>query len=153
MTVDQIVAGSEVSAAGARAIVRGIVDAAAAAGCAVSVAVVDTAGEQVAFERMDGALRFSASLAGAKARTAASFGRATVDMEENMRDRPVFAQSFVQQGGWYLGRGGHPLLVAGRAVGGVGVSGDTAVFEDELARVAADTFTRAAEGSPGRTES
>ncbi|WP_331767116.1 heme-binding protein [Embleya sp. NBC_00896] len=136
-----LVAGHDVGVAGARGIVGGVVDAASAAGRAVSVAVVDGAGVLVAFERMDGALRFSADLAAAKARTAAEFGRATAAMENVMRDRPVFAQSFVQQGSWYLGRGGYPLLVAGRPVGGVGVSGDAAELEDELAEAAAWLFS------------
>ncbi|MYW04095.1 heme-binding protein [Streptomyces sp. SID3343] len=136
----RVVASCDVSAEGARAVVRAVVEAATAAGCAVSVAVVDSAGVLVAFERMDGVLRFSADLAAAKARTSAAFGRPTASMEEVMRERPVFAQSFVQQGGWYLGRGGHPLSVDGRPAGGVGVSGDAAEVEDELARAAAASF-------------
>ncbi|MFF7245324.1 heme-binding protein [Embleya sp. NPDC008237] len=141
-----VVPNHDVAASAARAIVRNVVAAASAAGRAVSVAVVDGAGVPVAFERMDGALRFSADLATAKARTAAAFGRATATMEEQLGDRPVFAQSFVQQGSWYLGRGGHPLLVDGRPVGGVGVSGDAAQYEDELARAAAESFGRDAGG-------
>ncbi|MFI6977120.1 heme-binding protein [Embleya sp. NPDC050154] len=144
--VDWVVAHHDVAASAARAIVRDVVAAASAAGRAVSVAVVDGAGVPVAFERMDGALRFSADLAAAKARTAAAFGRPTAAMEELLGDRPVFAQSFVAQGSWYLGRGGHPLLIDGRPVGGVGVSGDAAEFEDELARAAAESFGRDADG-------
>jgi glc operon protein GlcG len=141
---ERVVASCDVSIDGARAVVRAVVAAATAAGGAVSVAVVDSAGVLVAFERMDGVLRFSADLAAAKARTSAAFGRPTVSMEEVMRDRPVFAQSFVQQGGWYLGRGGYPLLIDGRPAGGVGVSGNTAEVEDELARAAAAAFAEPA---------
>jgi glc operon protein GlcG len=123
---------------GARTIVRQVVDRADGAHRGVSVAVVDSAGVMLAFERMDGALRFSADLALAKARTAAAFGRATAEMEATFHDRPVFAHSFVLQGGWYLGRGGFPLLVDGRSAGGVGVSGDDAEFEERLALDAAE---------------
>jgi uncharacterized protein GlcG (DUF336 family) len=133
-------ASFDLSADGARTIVRQVVDRAGGAHRSVSVAVVDSAGVMVAFERMDGALRFSADLALGKARTAAAFGRATAQMEAAFRDRPVFAQSFVHQGGWYLGRGGFPLLVNGRPAGGVGVSGDDAEFEEGLAFDAAQWF-------------
>jgi glc operon protein GlcG len=143
MADNGVVAAYDVSSGAARAIVAAITAQAAAAGRAVSVSVVDSAGELVAFERMDGALRFSAGLATEKARTSAAFGRPTAAMEELMNGRPAFAASFVNQGGWYLGRGGHPLLADGRPVGGVGVSGDAADFEDELARAAAEEFTAA----------
>lgn len=130
----------EVSASAARAIVAGIVARAAEADRALAVAVVDSAGTLVAFERMDGALRFSADLAVAKARTSAAFGRPTAFMEGLMTDRQAFASSMAQLGDWYFGRGGHPLLADGRPVGGIGVSGDAADFEDELARQAAEGF-------------
>ncbi|WP_436775040.1 GlcG/HbpS family heme-binding protein [Yinghuangia sp. YIM S09857] len=134
------VAAYEVSSAAAGAIVADIVAKCAATGTAVSVAVVDSAGTLVAFHRMDGALRFSADLAVAKARTSASFGRTTAFMEGLMTDRPAFSQSFTEIGGWYLGRGGHPLLRDGKPVGGVGVSGDAAEYEDRLAQEAAEAF-------------
>ncbi|MCF2525789.1 GlcG/HbpS family heme-binding protein [Yinghuangia soli] len=135
-----VVVRHEVGSSAARAIVAGIVAKAVASGCAVSVAVVDSAGTLVAFERMDGALRFSADLAVAKARTSAQFGRTTAFMEGLMDERLAFAQSFTNHGGWYLGRGGHPLLRAGHPVGGIGVSGDAADYEDELAREASEAF-------------
>ncbi|WTW98592.1 heme-binding protein [Streptomycetaceae bacterium NBC_01309] len=135
-----VVAAYDVSSDAAGAIVADIVAKCAATGRAVSVAVVDSAGTLVAFHRMDGALRFSADLAVAKARTSASFGRTTAFMEGLMTDRAAFSQSFTEIGGWYLGRGGHPLLLDGRPVGGIGVSGDAADYEDELAREASEAF-------------
>lgn len=140
MAGKDVVEAYDVSSEAARAMVAAVVAKAGESGRAVSVAVVDSAGTLVAFERMDGALRFSASLASEKARTSAAFGRPTAAMEELMTDRPGFAASFVHEGGWYLGRGGHPLLRDGRPVGGIGVSGDSAEHEDHWAREVAEAF-------------
>jgi uncharacterized protein GlcG (DUF336 family) len=135
---------------GARLVVAYVTDAARAEGRGVTVAVVDTAGVLVAFERMDGAPRFSAGLAPEKARTAMTFGRPTSAMEEQFADRPAFASSFVHQGGWYLGRGGFPIVVDGAVVGGVGVSGDEAEREEGLARSAAASLNPGAAPDPAR---
>jgi uncharacterized protein GlcG (DUF336 family) len=150
------VARSDLALHGARRLVASVTDAARVAGRSVSVAVVDTAGVLVAFERMDGAPRFSADLATSKARTAMTFGRPTSAMEATFADRPAFASSFVLQGDWYLGRGGFPVVLDGVVVGGVGVSGDDAEREEDLARSAAESLSGGAgpgsghEGSPSR---
>jgi uncharacterized protein GlcG (DUF336 family) len=100
----------------------------------LSIAVVDPQGTLLAFARMDGAPAFSARLAIAKAMTAATFGRPTADMESLIADRPGFAAGFLAQGNWFIARGGAPIVVERETVGAVGVSGNTAEVEDELAR-------------------
>jgi uncharacterized protein GlcG (DUF336 family) len=102
----------------------------------VSVAVVDEVGALLWFQRMDGAPRYSADFAVAKARTAATFGAATSSLEELYASRPAFAQSFIAQGGYFLGRGGIPVLRDGRVLGAVGVSGADAHGEEQLAQAA-----------------
>ena len=120
----------------------------APAAVAVSIAVVDDAGALVAFQRMTGAPRFSADFAIAKARTAAAFGADTSRLEELYADRPVFAHSFVAKGGYFLGRGGVPVLVEGEVVGAIGVSGADAHGEEDIAHAAATrASTLAGEGS------
>lgn len=121
----------------ANEVVAAVVAAARDSGRSVSVAVVDDAGALVAFQRMDGAPRFSADFAVAKARTASAFRTETAALEALYADRPVFALSFVAQGGFFLGRGGVPIEHDGIVVGAVGVSGSDAHGEEELARVAA----------------
>lgn len=98
------------------------------------MAVVDHAGELLAFERTDGAPAFSARFAISKAVTAAAFGRATGDMEELFEGRHAFAVGFLPQGPWFVARGGAPVLVDGECVGAVGISGNSAEHEDALAR-------------------
>jgi uncharacterized protein GlcG (DUF336 family) len=124
----------------ARRLVQLVVAGARAEQVGLTVAVVDGTGTLLAFERMDSAPRFSAQLAVAKARTAATFGNATSRLESTFRDRAVFANSFANQGDWYFGRGGYPILVDGALVGGIGVSGETAEREEELARRAAESL-------------
>jgi glc operon protein GlcG len=117
-------------------VVRSVVGAAESS-VAISIAVVDDAVALVTFQRMTGAPRFSADFAIAKARTAAAFGAETSRLEELYADRPVFAHSFVAQGGYFLGRGGVPILAEGLVIGAVGVSGADAHGEEDIARAAA----------------
>jgi glc operon protein GlcG len=118
-------------------VIQSVLASEAEGGRVVSIAVVDDAGALVAFHRMAGAPRFSADFAIAKARTAAAFGTETSRLEELYADRPVFAHSFVAQGGYFLGRGGVPIVVEGEVLGAVGVSGADAGGEEEVAREAA----------------
>jgi uncharacterized protein GlcG (DUF336 family) len=118
-------------------VIRTVVEAEGSAGPPVSIAVVDDAGALVAFQRMTGAPRFSADFAIGKARTAAAFGAETSRLEELYADRPVFAHSFVAQGGYFLGRGGVPVIAAGSVIGAVGVSGGDSHGEEDIARAAA----------------
>jgi glc operon protein GlcG len=127
----------EIAADVVRSVVDPPVGAEGPAAPAVSIAVVDDAGALVAFQRMTGAPRFSADFAIAKARTAAAFGTETSKLEDLYADRPVFAHSFVAQGGYFLGRGGVPIVVDGSVVGAIGVSGADAHGEEDIARRAA----------------
>jgi glc operon protein GlcG len=130
-------------------VIRGVVDAAGSTRSAISIAVVDDAGALVAFQRMTGVPRFSADFAIAKARTAAAFATETSRLEELYADRPVFAHSFVAQGGYFLGRGGVPIVVNGAVVGAIGVSGADAHGEEDMARSAATRAAALAEGRLG----
>jgi uncharacterized protein GlcG (DUF336 family) len=96
--------------------------------------VVDATGELLAFERTDGAPAFSVRFAISKAVTAAAFGRPTGDMEPMFEGRPAFAAGFLPQGPWFVARGGAPILVDGECVGAIGISGNSAEHEDDLAR-------------------
>ena len=96
----------------------------------LNVAVVDSGGNLVAFQRMDGAQLASIQIAEHKARAAATFRRETKAME-----------SAIQQNGYnYLltldgviaSRGGIPLVEGGKLVGAIGCSGGTG-SQDEIA--------------------
>ena len=87
-----VVARFDISHHAARRLVDDVIAGATAAEAAVTVAVVDNSGVLVAFERMDGAPRFSAQIAIAKAHTAATFGNATSSMEAHVPRPPRVRQ-------------------------------------------------------------
>ncbi|MBD5633422.1 MAG: heme-binding protein [Candidatus Eremiobacteraeota bacterium] len=106
---------------------------AAAMGVPECIAVVDAAGELLAFSRMDGARAGSIEIALTKARSAARRRRATA--EEAGGDalngvRMALAAQLTVTG---LG-GGLPILVDGQTIGGVGVSSGTSDEDIEVAR-------------------
>lgn len=92
---------------------------AASTGCRVSIAVVDAAGDLVAFTRLDGAIGPSCSVAIAKARTAARWKRDTLYWETRVTEKPTYSQLPEN----FAVEGGIPLEFEGHCVGGIGVSG------------------------------
>ncbi len=88
----------------------------------VSIAVVDAAGELVAFQRMDDAPLTSVQIAQGKARTAARFRRPTRALDSSLTAGRTALLAFE---GVIPVEGGVPIVVGGRVVGGVGVSGVT----------------------------
>ena len=80
-----------------------------------AIAVVDPAGDLLAFQRMDGVRPASADLAIEKARTAARLQRPREEIEENInRGRTAFVTA-----GIAALRGGMPIRVNGNVVGAV----------------------------------
>ena len=84
-----------------------------------AIAVVDPAGDLLAFQRMDGVRPASAELAIEKARTAARLQRPTAEIEDSINQGRT---AFVTAGIAAL-RGGVPIRVNGKVVGAVGVAG------------------------------
>jgi glc operon protein GlcG len=106
-----------------------------------AIAVVDPAGDLLAFQRMDGGRPASAELAIGKARTAARLQRPTEQIEDNItRGRTAFVTA-----GIAALRGGVPIRVSGKVVGAVGVAGLSKETDTAIANTAA-----AALSAPGR---
>ena len=103
-------------------------------GWRVSVAVVDAAGELVAFHRMDDAMPTSAQIAQGKARTAARWRRPTRALDSTLTAGRTAILAFE---GTVPVEGGVPIVVNGRVVGGVGVSGVTSQQDAQCARAGA----------------
>jgi glc operon protein GlcG len=113
--------GPSIGLEGARPIVAAAAAEAAANGWTIAVAVVDTSGDLVLFERMDGTQVGSNDVAREKARCAVRFKRPTKEWEDALLAgrTPVLGLP-----GVLPLEGGLPLLDAdGRIVGAVGVSG------------------------------
>jgi glc operon protein GlcG len=98
-----------------------------------AIAVVDPAGDLLAFQRMDGVRPASADLAIEKARTAARLQRPTAEIEDNINQGRT---AFVTAGIPAL-RGGMPIRVNGAVVGAVGVAGLSKETDAEIANTAA----------------
>lgn len=98
-----------------------------------AIAVVDPAGDLLAFQRMDGVRPASVDLAIGKARTAARLQRPTVEIEDSInRGRTAFVTTGVM-----ALRGGMPIRVNGEIVGAVGVAGLSKETDTDIANTAA----------------
>jgi glc operon protein GlcG len=98
-----------------------------------AIAVVDPAGDLLAFQRMDGVRPASADLSIEKARTAARLQRPTAEIEDNINQGRT---AFVTAGILAL-RGGMPIRVNGAVVGAVGIAGLSKETDTEIANTAA----------------
>jgi len=109
----------------ARAALDAAHEAAASAGLAMNIAVVDEGGNLKAFVRMDGAWRGSIDIAVKKARTARFFDMESGAIGELSQPGGSLYNIEVSNGGLISFPGGIPLEVGGQIVGAIGVSGDT----------------------------
>jgi uncharacterized protein GlcG (DUF336 family) len=103
-----------------------------------NIAVVGPSGDLVYFERMDGAQLASVQIAQHKARTAARYRRATIALEKGLAASPANVYLLTLDD-VIASRGGNPLVVGGKLIGAIGVSGGTGSQDDmaSLAGVAA----------------
>ncbi len=93
------------------------------------VAVVDSGGHLVAFQRMDGAQTASIQIAEHKARASANFRRETKVFESGIQNGLNY---LITLDGVIGSRGGIPLVEGGKIVGAIGCSGGTG-SQDEVA--------------------
>lgn len=107
-------------------------------GWTVSIAVVDAAGNLIAFERMDDASLPSALVAQGKARTAARYRRPTKSLDSALAAGRTAYLAFPDL---TPVEGGVPVVVAGRAIGGIGVSGATSAQDAQMAQAGAKALT------------
>ena len=89
----------------------------------MNLAVVDSGGNLVAFQRMDGAMLASIQIAEHKARAAATFRRPTKVFEDGIN--LMHLNYLLAFDGVIASRGGIPLIENGSIIGAVGVSGGT----------------------------
>ncbi|MFZ0087106.1 MAG: heme-binding protein [Candidatus Acidiferrales bacterium] len=89
----------------------------------MNVAVVDSGGNLVAFQRMDGAMLASIQIAEHKARAAATFRRPTKIFEDGIN--LMHLNYLLAFDGVIASRGGIPLIEEGSIIGAIGVSGGT----------------------------
>jgi glc operon protein GlcG len=90
------------------------------------VAIVGPEGELIYLEKMDGAQSSSAALAQAKARTSALFRRPSKVFADQFSAGNAAFMSFPDGARPIASEGGIPIVLNGKLVGAIGVSGGTA---------------------------
>jgi glc operon protein GlcG len=123
MTLDQ---------AGAQRILQAATESAQQRNAPSAIAVVDRAGDLLAFQRMDCVRPASADLAIEKARTAARLQRPTAEIEDNINQgRTAFVTTHIM-----ALRGGMPIRINGEVVGAVGIAGLSKETDTAIATIA-----------------
>jgi uncharacterized protein GlcG (DUF336 family) len=115
--------GPPISLERARAVVGAAVAEAEKRSWKMNVAVSDSGGNLVAFQRMDGAMLASIQIAQHKARAAATFRRPTKVFEDGVQ--LMHLNYLLAFDGIIASRGGIPLIHEGAIIGAIGCSGGT----------------------------
>jgi len=132
--------GSPISLKQAQGLVQAAIDEATRRGWEMNVAVVGPTGDLVAFARMDGAQLASISIAQHKARTAVRYRRPTRAFEDALQKSDY--KYILSLDDVVASRGGIPLVVDGKLVGGIGCSGGTGSQDEATCTAAAATINK-----------
>jgi glc operon protein GlcG len=112
-------------------------------GATVVIAVVDDGGYLLVLERLDDTQVASVEVGVAKARTAAIFRRPSKVFEDQVKNGRVAALALP---GAVALQGGVPIIIDGKVVGAVGVSGNSPQEDEDIAKVGADYAVEAIKG-------
>jgi len=105
----------------------------------MAVAVVDPNGTLVYYEKLDNTQNGSANVAIDKARSSALFKRPTKAFQDALAAGGDGLRILGIQGAVPV-EGGYPLVVDGKIVGAIGVSGGTSAQDAQCAKIGADTL-------------
>src|SRR5262245_51851313 len=108
-------------------------------GWAMAVAVVDPAGILMDFEKDDDTQHASPRIAIDKARSAAMFKRPTKTFQDSV-ERGGVALRVMNLRGASVVEGGVPVIVDGRIIGGLGVSGGLAEQDGQCCKAALEAL-------------
>jgi glc operon protein GlcG len=108
-------------------------------GWTMAAAVVDTGGHLVYFEKMDGTQTGSVAVAIDKARSAALFMRPTKAFQEMLAGGGDGIRALGLEGAVPV-EGGIPLVMNGKTVGAIGLSGGSSSQDGQCARAGADVL-------------
>ena len=107
----------------------------------MAVAIVDTAGLLVAFERMDNTQSGSIGVAQDKAVSAAMFRRSTKVFQDAVAGGGAGLRVLTLRGANAV-EGGLPIIVDGKIIGGIGVSGGSAEQDGVVAKAGLDGLAK-----------
>jgi glc operon protein GlcG len=106
----------------------------------MAIAVVDPGGALVYYEKADNTQMASATIAIQKAKSAALFKRPTKAFQDGLAKGAENLRILRLEGAVPV-EGGVPLVVDGKLVGGLGVSGDMSEHDNQCATAGAATLT------------
>jgi len=107
-------------------------------GWTMAVAIVDPSGDLVYFEKIDGTQAASTLIAVDKARSSARFKRPTKALQDTLAAGGEGLRMLALQGAVPVD-GGVPIIMDGKIVGAVGVSGGTSTQDAQCANAGAAT--------------
>ena len=107
----------------------------------MAVAVVDPSGNLVYYEKMDNTQLGSAKVAVNKARSAALFKRPTKAFQDALAGGGAGLRVLALEGAVPV-EGGFPLMVDGKIIGAIGLSGDTSEHDAQCAKAGADAIQK-----------
>jgi glc operon protein GlcG len=99
----------------------------------VAIAIVDASGGLILFHKLDETQAGSVAVSQGKARAAALFKRSSKALEEAIA---AGKQAFLSVDGIVPMQGGLPVVVDGKVLGAVGVSGVTSAQDEQVAQAA-----------------
>jgi glc operon protein GlcG len=106
-------------------------------GWTMAIAIVDDGGHLIYFERIDETQIASVDIAIGKARTAVNFKRPTKALEDAINGGQYAILTFPNS---IPREGGLPILVDGKVVGGIGVSGQKSSEDTQVAIAGVDAL-------------
>jgi uncharacterized protein GlcG (DUF336 family) len=130
--------GASVTLETARKIAATSIAEANKSGFKMAIAVVDTAGDLVYFEKMDGTQVASVNIAQDKARSSVRFKRPTKAMQDVLAQGGAGVRFLALQGAVPV-EGGLPIVMDGKIVGAIGASGGTSDQDGQVAKAGADS--------------
>lgn len=133
--------GTAVNLEQARKAIAGAVVDARKQNLPMAIAVVDNAGMLVAFERMDNTQTGSVAVAQDKASSAALFRRPTKAFQDVVAAGGAGLRILTLRGASAV-EGGLPLMVDGKIIGAIGVSGGTADQDGVVAKAGSDALAK-----------
>jgi uncharacterized protein GlcG (DUF336 family) len=104
----------------------------------LNLAVVDSGGNLVAFNRMDGAQLASIAISEHKARTSVTYRRETKVFEKAINEGHTL--SILTLDGVIASRGGIPVVADGKLIGAVGCSGGTGSQDEVVCKAMVDAL-------------
>ncbi len=132
--------GRPISLEQAQAVIHAAVAEARKRNWKMNVAVADSGGNLVAFQRMDGAMLASIQIAQHKARAAVTFRRPTKVFEDGIN--LMHLNYLLAFDGIIASRGGIPLIDQGDIIGAIGCSGGTDSQDEVVSKAGAAVINK-----------